>query len=88
MWQKHDLKNVACNFFVMENRVVQKPKGIQMKVSHTVTLRTDKGTELLVDNVRGLYLGLRLCYQRPLETRLDPLMMGVFWGVLTSLKWL
>ena len=65
MWQKHDLKNVACNFFVMENRVVEKPKGIQMKVRHTVTLRTDKGTELLVDNVRGLYLGLRVCYQRP-----------------------
>lgn len=53
------------DFFVMENMVVEKPKGIQMKVRHTVTLRTDKGTELLVDNVRGLYLGLRLCYQRP-----------------------
>ena len=31
MWQKHDLKNVACNFFVMENRGVEKPKGIQIE---------------------------------------------------------
>lgn len=72
------------NFFVMENRVVEKPKGIQMKVRHTVTLRTDKGTELLVDNVRGLYLVLPETLRNQIRSTND----GCFWGVLTSLKWL
>ena len=56
----------CCLWFLCDGKQGSgKTKVYRWRSVFPVTLRTDKGTELLVDNVRGLYLGLRLCYQRP-----------------------